>query len=148
MGAWGVVPSLAYITRVAACPTCHGLDKRRRPHKEFIPSIPGFNGSFWTFTVSWRDASSSDEAGCQFCQVLNKIFRHILTGSGNGSNAGNGTVNVAVPVNAREDDEFHATFRYTALQTETGLVQEISKRFYLTIIQKRIATMLKLVSIC
>lgn len=125
---------------MAACPTCYSLDEARRPQKDFIPSIPGFNGSFWIFTVSLKDASLSEVAGCQFCQVLSKTFRHMLKRYGKCIDSADATAKIAVPY-AAGFDEFHATFKYAAIQRETKLVQEISKRYYMTTIQKRTATL-------
>jgi hypothetical protein len=125
---------------MAACPTCYSLDEARRPQKDFIPSIPGFNGSFWIFTVSLKDASLSGVAGCQFCQVLSKTFRHMLKRYGKCIDSADATAKIAVPY-AAGFDEFHATFKYAAIQRETKLVQEISKRYYMTTIQKRTATL-------
>jgi hypothetical protein len=132
--------SLSDVTMMAACPTCYSLDEARRPQKDFIPSIPGFNGSFWIFTVSLKDASLSEVAGCQFCQVLSKTFRHMLKRYGKCIDSADATAKIAVPY-AAGFDEFHATFKYAAIQRETKLVQEISKRYYMTTIQKRTATL-------
>jgi hypothetical protein len=130
---------------MAACPTCYSLDETRRPQKDFIPSIPGFNGSFWIFTVSLKDASLSEVAGCQFCQVLSKTFRHVLKRYGKCIDSADATATIAVPFYAAGFDEFHVTFKYAAIQRETKLVQEISKRYYMTTIQKRTATLRKMI---
>ena len=140
MAAWGVIPSLSYITSITACPTCYNLDIARRPPYEFLPSLPGFNGSFWTFIVSLKNVSSAEEAGCQFCQVLSKVFRYILKGVADSFDSVRGTVSIAVPFNPSGDEVFHATFRYVDTRTEAALAQEISRRLYLTTIKKRTAT--------
>jgi hypothetical protein len=144
MAVWGVVPPLSHIIRIAACPTCYNLDIARRPRNEFLPSLPGFNGSFWIFDISLKDAVLSENAGCQFCQVLSIIFRRVLIRSPNAFDSLDGSVTIAIPFTESTDEQFHVTFRYFAPQPGITPAQERSKRFFLTTIQKRIITISKL----
>jgi hypothetical protein len=145
MGPWGIVPPPAYITKGAACPICYSLDKARRPRKEFLSSIPDFGGTFWSFSVSLKDASSAGEAGCQFCEVLSKIFWHILTPALNVVNSADASVDVFVPVDTARYWEFRVEFRYSAAQAGTSLLQSMAKTFYLTTIRKCTTTVKRLV---
>jgi hypothetical protein len=145
MAPWGVVPSPSYITKVAACPTCYSLDKARRPRKEFLSSIPDFGGTFWSFLVSLGDATSAAEAGCQFCEVLCKVFWHILAPASNVVDSADASVEVFVPVDTARYWQFRVEFRYSAIRASTNLLQPIVKTFYLTTIRKCIATAYALV---
>lgn len=140
---WGIIPSLSHIISTAACPVCHNIDISRRQDKDFIPSIPGFNGSFWIYTVSVKDTALSAAAGCEFCQVLRKVFRHVLTTYGSALDVAQATATISVPFNPSVDEEFHVRFRYVAAPMSKTLMQEISTTYYLRTIQKRTATTLE-----
>lgn len=136
MGAWGVVPSLTYITKVAACPTCKNLDKARRPRTEFLPSYPELGGSSWVFSISLKDARSATEAGCQFCAVLSNIFQHILTTESQAVDSPEATVTVHVPINPKRRRDFSITFKYNAAQADLDHVQPLSKGYFLATVGK------------
>jgi hypothetical protein len=148
MATWGVVPSLSHVIRVAACPTCHSLDKARRPLSDFLPSMPGLGGSFWDIPVTLKDVRSSKEAGCQFCEILDRIFRQILSRNSDEADFADVTVNVVVPVSHSYNNDFRVIFKYKATQPGTDLMLKKSKGFHLAVAPKRTVTIVKLAYTC
>ena len=136
MEPWGVVPSRSYITRVAACPTCYSLDQARRRPKEFLPTIPDFGGTYWSLSISLKDAGSAKEAGCQFCEILNNIFWRVLTRKFSAVYSADTTVAVFVPVDTRSHWNFVIRFDYSASRPNANAVGLLSKSFYLTTVGK------------
>ena len=136
MEAWGVVPSRSYITTVAACPTCHSLDEARRPRKEFLPTIPDFGGTYWSFSISLKDVGSGKEAGCQFCEVVNDIFCRILTRVFHAVYSTDASVTVFVPVDTRSHWNFIIEFEYNATPAGAKVVWASTRSFCLTTIGK------------
>jgi hypothetical protein len=148
MGAWGVVPSLAYITKVAACPTCHSLDKKRRPRKEFLPTNPDLGGSSWEISISLKNASLANAAGCQFCALLSNIFSNILIPESKAIYSPESIVTVIVPVDPKRLRDFRVTFNYNAAQGESSDVRPLSKTFYLATVGKCISAVKEPVRSC
>jgi hypothetical protein len=136
MAEWGVIPSLAYIIRVAACPTCYSLELVRRVRAPVFLFYPELGGIAEDFSVSVKNVSLTTEAGCQFCAVLSNIFSHIFVPESRAIYSPEAIVSVFVPMSFESRRAIHVTFNYKAAQANTNLVQSLSKRFYLTTVNK------------
>lgn len=106
--------------------------------------MPGLGGSFWDISVALKDVRSSKEAGCQFCEIVDRIFRQILSRNGNELYSADVTVNIVVPVSRGYNNDFRVIFNYKATQPGTDLMLEKSKCFHLTVAPKRTVTVVKL----